>query len=716
MPWSWLQKPYSLAAVATATGIFLLPKSVTPILFRAQSGPPMTIHFSRVEPPKEAFDDIFVTPQEESKSSEKIPATNLNQSANENRQWNPLVDLNKHRVILATLEFSQQMVLAQAESEQQEAAWKTAFLAQLSPAQRTRLEAADEKDEVLSKDWSVPTWKEYAAQRIAQAEGQTSVGAMPSAPQKVFISQPNQVPYAKSATAAVAQPINTTTAMAKTRLSMATGATVSAVQVMSKPEMVALNGSVRLSPGLALGDRTLEIRRFVDGIPLESGTVNPKAGTFSIAAEALQGSLSIELFDKSGAIVASGVHRLKEDDRNSSPEIFVAAKNQFAGNFVNFDNSPSRLIADKVTSTKGQPAEVLYASLGVHDQTDALGSFALPKVSESSFGLVRAKAKGFAESLFLIGAGEGKNFPLIPSSLIAALQNLTKQSTPEDSEEFQNAGLVWGQVLFDGKPMSGINVSIEEDPEVKPVYMNGFIPLDTIPTTTANGYFVFPALTMGMHSLIATRNGEYVGHINVQVDEDAVSIGVIEGTTKIQPVEVKVYDAFDGSAQSANVQVQSLQEGVQVMGQADISLPAIQRMSLGYVQPDRSDYAPAQIVYSDSDEYIHIPLVRVSWLDAIANQRQIIFAPNTGTVIGFVPEDDFEPYLSHENQYDANNIVYFNLQGQVVERGEAGGGFVMFNVPVSTQSIVVLSKKTEMLSTQVVPVDANSSTLIKFRF
>jgi hypothetical protein len=51
-----------------------------------------------------------------------------------------------------------------------------------------------------------------------------------------------------------------------------------------------------------------------------------------------------------------------------------------------------------------------------------------------------------------------------------------------------------------------------------------------------------------------------------------------------------------------------------------------------------------------------------------------------------------------------------------VAGGVAGGGFVMFNVPSATQSIVVMSKKTEMLASQVIPVDTNSNTIIKFRF
>jgi hypothetical protein len=695
MPWSWLEKPYAFAAVATATGLILLPKSVTPILFRAQSGPPMTIHFSRVEPPKEAFDDIFVVPAElEQKNPETkgAPTTNLNLSSSENTNWNPLVDLNRRHVVLPSVEFTRQMVAIENEKERQDMAW----VEQLTPIQRQRLQAANEKNDVLSKNWSIPTWREFANKKISQTETELQQ-QQKAAPNKVAVSDPSRFAFDGQKTARTSPAVE-----------------VTAVQ----PTKIALRGLVRLSPGLALGDRSLEIRRFVDGIPRESGTINPKAGTFSITTEDLQGSISVELFDKSGVIVASGTHRLTTEDASTPLEISVAAKSQFAGNFVNFDRAPSRLIADKVTSTRGQPAEILYASLGVHDQTDALGSFAYPKISESSFGLIRAQAKGFAESIYVVGAGEGKNLPLMPSSLIAALQNLTKDpSSVEETLHGQpNAGLVWGQVVFDGKPMSGVSVAIEQDPEAQPVYLNGFIPIDTLQMTTENGYFVFPALQTGMHSLIATRNGEYVGHINVQVDEGAVSVGVIEATTKIQAVQLKVYDAFEGSAQEANVQMQSLQQGLQVLGQAEVSLQNIQRLSLGYVQPELPEYLPTQIVYSDSEEYVHIPLVRIAWLEQLSTQRRISFSSDVGTVIGFVPEDDFEPYLSHEDKYDPSNIVYFNQQGQVVEKGVAGGGFVMFNVPVSTQSIVVLSKKTEMLSTQVVPVDVNSHTIIKFRF
>lgn len=208
-----------------------------------------------------------------------------------------------------------------------------------------------------------------------------------------------------------------------------------------------------------------------------------------------------------------------------------------------------------------------------------------------------------------------------------------------------------------------------------------------------------------MHTVIATRDGDYVGHLNIEVDDNSVSTGNLEVNTKKQSVPLKVYDAFEGTPQAATVTLQSLPESFNVLGQAEISLPQIQRLSYGFVQPDQAEYLPYQFVYHDRDDFLHAPLIKQQWLENLIRERRITpSTPNTGVVVGFVPEDAFEAFLSQEEAYDTtSNVVYFDTQGKATTSGVAGGGFVMFNVPQNTQTLVVMSKKTEMISAQVVP-------------
>ncbi len=677
---SWSVHTAEKKMLATALGSALVltffPKTLTPVFFRTTSKP-MTIRVTREAPPKEAFDQLFSVPEidNEWKEIKDSPSTNLNLSSQRDNSWNPLVALNERKVSLPKMVFTREMVSANAEP-----ADNLHWIAELPTSERLRLQAADDRSQVMSQDWQLPSWRESVAKKLDEAR--KAAGPRLNSHPNVFIP---------------GKPLG--------------GGDVAMRDL--PPSHYNITGQVRLPLGLALGDRPLEIRRIVDGVRVDVGEIDAPKGTFSIPVAAMEGTLSIELSDKTGTVIASASHRLGPEDERGNLLMHVTAKSQFAGTFVSFNKEPNHLLGEKLLSIRGEPTEILYATLGVHDNSDALGSFAFPKISESSFGLIRARSKGFADTLLTLSAGEAKGISLLPTKFISALKQIIQG---EQHQDLENSGMIFGQVLFDGKPMSGVSVTLDESAEQVPVYLSGFIPLQGVEATTENGYFAFTGLSKGMHTAVATRNGEYLGHLNLEVDDEAVSIGNLEASTKNQTTQIKVYDAFEGTPLSANVHIQSVKDSMQVLGVAEVYLPQIQRLSFGYVQPDQVDYLPYQMAYSDKDDFIHVPLVKADWLQNIFTERRITNVPDSGIVIGFVPEDDFEAYLSHEESYDSSNIVYFDMLGRIVPAGVTGGGFVMFNVPSGTQSIVVMSKKTEMLSTQVIPVGADSTTILKLRF
>ncbi|MFN7262761.1 MAG: hypothetical protein ACK5UJ_03045, partial [Pseudobdellovibrionaceae bacterium] len=81
-----------------------------------------------------------------------------------------------------------------------------------------------------------------------------------------------------------------------------------------------------------------------------------------------------------------------------------------------------------------------------------------------------------------------------------------------------------------------------------------------------------------------------------------------------------------------------------------------------------------------------------------------------------VQGDQFEVYLPHLQNFDPQNILYFDSQGRITTDGQQGGGFIVYNLPESSQSIVVLGKEANLLNSKVIPVDLPSLNVLNFSF
>jgi hypothetical protein len=677
-----------LILVVLLTSIF--PSQVKEIIFKIISRP-MTIQAAQGDPPQIAFNEIIRKEKDHPQKKDEwdtlylLPADDLNQSHLNRKNWNPVTQIPSAKINLEPMTFTQNEMQTLIESRE----WAD----QLPDYLKSRLNEAQIRSSVLDQDWTLPSWKDQAREAIKEAQKNIAQNDKPSSVQV----------YKKN---------NDGSRTSRDDFHRTAGVAIND----EKPIRHKLFGNILLLPGVALGDRHLEIRHFQDGIPHESPVhVDLKSGQFSIEVNNLDGSITAEIFDQKGGIVASGSQRLATHTPAQPMTIHLADNSKFAGTFYNFDGNQPKLMSKKINSSRGEKAQVLHATLGLEDKTDESGSFRVGKVSSSSWGLIRAKSPSFSEALVLLPAGQDQNIPLIKESLLSALKNLINEESNFSSQENNNS-VVWGQVIFDGKPLSGAAVRLLNDSESRPAYLQGWIPSTRMTATSANGYFCFSNLRRGMHTILAERNGHYLGHINVEVDDETVSIANIEIAIKSQKKQIKSFDVFTGEPVAATLQLQSLTDVIESKGMVAIDLPDIRRNSFGFANSYDSKYIPAQFLYSDDDEYIHVPMIPSEFLEQLAFRNKINKQPNTGVIIGIVPEDDFDVYLSHEHQYPRDQIVYFDALGNFSEKGVAGGGFVLFNVPFGTQSVVVLSKKTEMLSSQVLSVDPDVTSVLKFRF
>src|SRR5690606_1189436 len=95
----------------------------------------------------------------------------------------------------------------------------------------------------------------------------------------------------------------------------------------------------------------------------------------------------------------------------------------------------------------------------------------------------------------------------------------------------EQPNIIWGQVKLDGKTVSGVEVHVESDPSLIPVYFNDLmLPDAKLNVTSANGIFAFIDVSPGYHSLLATRAGTLFGYQNVIAEEGSIAVGDIEAT------------------------------------------------------------------------------------------------------------------------------------------------------------------------------------------
>src|SRR5690606_21635255 len=129
---------------------------------------------------------------------------------------------------------------------------------------------------------------------------------------------------------------------------------------------------------------------------------------------------------------------------------------------------------------------------------------------------------------------------------------------------------------------------------------------------------------------LATRAGAIFGYQNVVVEANSVAQGDIDSSIRKEPVAISIYDAFSGTPMSSIVTLQSLEAEQDVLtGSATFMLSPVSRLGLLRAQPLSAEYVAAKYLYNDADSYIHVPLVKWTWLNTIKTYLKLDDMPST---------------------------------------------------------------------------------------
>ncbi|WP_413559249.1 hypothetical protein [Bdellovibrio sp. HCB209] len=600
-----------------------------------------------------------------------------------------------------------------------------AWMTQLSRNQQARLQEAQIRGDVLNQDWQGSSWSEMAAETLERSGIINNRGEI----QQVASNKNVTVNSTRGETLArptVQRTSNGDDSLGSSAAGIAPGTGSSGYSLAGgasdNNEANAAAGSrrivgpIEITGGLAVtNEHHIEVRRNDEGVLKELGRVDLQRGTYNIDVEQTTGTVVARLVNKDGKTLGEGSIRLNR--------VVAGTQNYVTGPKIKVEPHPDYSVslvgAYNAKANDAAPAQTRVTFVkGVSDvKVNRDGLASMENVTRGSSTVMRAAAPKHLETTNLIISGKESRSTLYPETMVQALLDIISQQRMESYEGAPS--LIWGKVVLDGKPVAGIDVQVETAPDLQPIYFNQFMMPDAnLKKTSDNGMYAFIHVPYGFHSLLATRSNSIFGYVNVVAEEGAVAQGDLEATMKNESVPLRVFDAFTGQPGVASVTMQSLDEELPVPnGSATVTLPHLNRLGLMRVHPQGTDYIAARYIYNDNDEFVHVPLVRWEWLRAIKTFLKINEGPSTGLIVGFVPDEDFEVFLAGYDNFNPQDIVYFDMQGRILQnhKGAAGGGFIIYNVPDDTHEVVVTGNRTQKVYSRVVPVDANSLSVLNFR-
>lgn len=676
---------------------------------------PLTIKAQKNSPPHIAFEEVleFDRVTNEWAKFEKIKPLELAVRKNTAPLFVQKVELPE-MILTKNVE----RVFASEAPEQIAEGGSNSWMDDLPRAQALRLQQAQKRSEVLGQDWTAPTWSDMAKEVLEKSGALTAASSVHS---NVYVAGTNssghsqvQIPPVR-----IRLPASSSGQSVPPSTDKSQDSTENEYSFMGvTPEKASTHiivGPLEITGGLAItNEHHIEVRRSDEGVLKELGRVDLKKGLYNIEVENTSGTVIARLVDKQGKTLGEGSFRLSRLVVDATrplqgPTLKIAPHPDFAGVVTSAYNARPSDVSPAQT-------RVTFVKGASENEVKREGLVAMDNVTKGSSTVMRVAAPKHLQTTKIIISGEEFKSQLYPVSMIQALEDIVGQQRAVSYEGAPT--VIWGKVSLDGKSLSGIDVVVESDASLQPVYFNALmLPDSTLKSTGENGLFAFVNVPPGFHSILATRANSIFGYQNVVVEEGSVAQGDIESTIKFDTVPLRIYDAFSGEARPGTVTMQSLQDDVEVTGITTVSLPHISRLGMMRVQPQGNEYSLAHYLYNDTDAFIHVPLVRSSWLSAIKNYLRIDDHPGVGLIVGFVPDEDFEVYLAGYEKFDPHFIVYFDVQGRILQnrKGMAGGGFILYNVPEDTHEVVVIGNRSQKIYSRVLPVDSNSLSILNFR-
>lgn len=515
-----------------------------------------------------------------------------------------------------------------------------------------------------------------------------------------------------------------------------------------------VQGKFELRDGVGITDHIIDIKRVEEGLVREQGRINLGAGTYSIEIESPNGYLVAQIRDKSGLIIGEDRQRLvnlqnrgnflegpfikvgrpdgtlaggpstgKGNGKSSAST--VASSGNWASNSGKASENSSNAIGNSggtstIASFKAAPSATsggadLAASIFDNQKvfTRATDEFSNVSSLSSTIARIYDPSQVYSNIVTIRLAGEGTETPMFTKSWLTKAIGLISK---EQQMNIQSSKpVIIGRVFVDGQAAAGVQVQMEKVLSAKAIYLDQFLnPSSALTETSPNGYFMFVGVSEGAHEVVASSNNHIIGAQLFAAESASIAFQNLYSKSIPVSLTLRSFDAFTSDPVETDVYVSSQDELLQTAeGTALFRSYVDNNISDFSVRTADPLYVPLHYVQSGKKDYVHIPMIQEKWLSQIKKMKLINDLPTHGTVIGFTPQLKFDVYLASDN-YDKNNLIYFTKDGELSELPQANGGFIMFNVPEGAKEIVLHNLENEKIFSQVLNVESQQISAIRF--
>ena len=314
----------------------------------------------------------------------------------------------------------------------------------------------------------------------------------------------------------------------------------------------------------------------------------------------------------------------------------------------------------------------------------------------SSF-IMRAENQNHWGSLAIAVSGRKNKMRIYPESMVRALLR-SQEIDPKKSE----SSVIWGRVLRDGKPLKGASVELAGG-LAKPIYFNAYIPDPQLKGTKTEGLFAFVGLPSGLQAVRVSVDGRFLStHLIVGEEGHVSSLDIEVGDHR--SAGIVSYDGQTGKLLPVDVEVYGTEKSIVIEGDEREAIHFAGGSGIMMLEVSTNDnYLPSRYSVSRSQKFIDLPMVRTSWLYQMKARSKVEQMSDLGIIVSYVNGSDYEASLGgEETLYDEGNIIYFDSKGKTSTHALGDeGGFILFNVPLGVQEVVVRPVEGDQVFTQV---------------
>lgn len=488
-----------------------------------------------------------------------------------------------------------------------------------------------------------------------------------------------------------------------------------------------IRGKLELVEGVGITDHYIELKRIEEGMVREIGRIDLNEGLYSIEIESTNGYLMVQIKDRKGFLIGEDRERLVNLQNHGSfyegPFLRVKPPHTIAANPTLATEHYSRTNVAHVKSAAGNKIATSKTvmkdiSVSLFDSQSVLenpgDAFANISRYSSTISRVFDPSRIYKNTTSIRYSGEKTETSLFTSKWVeGAVSYIADIQKIEFNEK--SLPVIIGRIVVDGKPASNIEVQIETEPGIQPIYLDQFmIPSITQKKTSENGYFMFVGLEPDNYQVLALKENVIVGSQFFIAEEEAIAFQNISINTLPRTKTLRTFDAFTAVPVSTDIVLAEIEGVLEAeSGIASFKTYSENSTSEYLVRTNNASYLPIRYIQNSSEDYIHLPMIPKDWLENIKTKLQLIEAPNTGIVVGFTRDLIYDVYLISEN-YSKNNIVYFNELGQITSKPVNGGGFVLYNVPIGSREIVLQEQLTEKIYSKVFNIKSGQASVTHF--